>query len=133
MSVGPVSGNGIAFSLPSGKTVFWTVTAQASYTQFVQLKDSTGAVIFQASGSSTGGHSPTQIGNGTFVSTGNTPYMLYVGINGGQHWSQVLWDNMTLYLNTTIMCSNFNFISEDNADQDFNDSSVSITWFNTNN
>ncbi len=131
MSIGPVSGNGIAFSLPAGKTAFWTVTTQAAYNQFVQLKDSTGAVIFQSVGASSGGHSPTQIGSGTFVTTGNSPYTIYIGINGGQQWSTVLWDDMIVNLNDTIMCSNFNFISEDGADQDFNDSAVSISWFNT--
>lgn len=131
MSVGPVSGNGISVALPSGKTAFWNVTVQASYTQFVQLKDSTGALVFQATGASTGGHSPTQIGQGNFVINGNTPYQLYVGTNGGRSWSSVLWDDMTVYLTDTIICSNFNFISEDGADQDFNDSCVSISWFNS--
>lgn len=131
MSNGPVSGNGIAVALPPGKTVFWNVTVQATYSQYVVLNDPTGAQVFQATGASPGGHSPTQVGQGSFVVGGNGGYTLYVGINGGQSWSQVLWDDMTVDLGGTVMCANLNFISEDGADQDFNDSAVSLTWFNS--
>lgn len=129
MSVGPVSGNGIAVSLPPGKTAFWTATTQASYNQFVQLKDSGGNVVFTASGASLGGHSPTQIGSGGFVVDDDGNYMLYIGVNNGASWSNVLWDDLIVYLGQTIMCSNFNFIAEDGADQDYNDIHVSLTWF----
>lgn len=131
MSVGPVSGNGVAVTLPPGKTAIWTVTTQAAYNQFVKLVDASSATVFQATGSSPGGHSPTQIGEGSFVVGANGACLLYVGINGGQQWSSVLWDEITVSLGATIMCGNFNFISEDGADQDFNDSHVSITWFNS--
>ena len=130
MSVGPVSGNGIAIVLPPGKTAFWTVNTQASWNQFTQLRDSGGNVIFTAQGASTGGHSPTQIGSGSFqIQDQSGNYTLYIGINGGGSWSQVLWDDVTLALADTIMCSNFNFIAEDGADQDYNDTHVSLTWF----
>lgn len=131
MSVGPVSGNGVAITLPPGKTAIWTVTTQAAYNQYVRLNDSTGATVFQATGASPGGHSPNQIGEGTFVVSQNGAYTLYVGVNGGQQWSQVIWDEITVSLGATMKCGNFNFISEDGADQDFNDSCVSITWFNS--
>lgn len=131
MSVGPVSGSVISVALPPGKTVFWTVTAQASYNQFVKLIDGTGAAIFQSTGASTGGHAPTQIGQGSFVVNNNGSYSLAIGINGGQSWSTVMWDDMTVNLGDTIICSNLNFIAEDGADQDFNDVCVSISWFNS--
>ncbi|WP_269714134.1 hypothetical protein [Caulobacter sp. NIBR2454] len=132
MSVGPVSGNGIALTIPTGKTVFWTVNVQASYSQFIKLCDSHGAVIFQATGASAGGHSPTQIGQGSFTAadaSGN--YTLYIGFNGGSSWSSVLWDDLVVNIGAQIYLSNYNFISEDGADQDFNDSHVSLTWFNS--
>ncbi|HEX8064592.1 MAG TPA: hypothetical protein VF535_15425 [Allosphingosinicella sp.] len=130
MSNGPVSGNGIALTVPTGKTAFWSVVTQAAWQQFVQLTDSAGNIVFTATGSSTGGNSPTQIGVGTFVAAdpgGN--YNLYVGINGGSQWSSVMWDVLPLALGQTTMSSSYSFISEDGADQDYNDSCVSLTWF----
>ena len=130
MSNGPVLGNGIPVSLPQGKTVCWTVTVQAADSQFVQLRDSQGNVIFTATGASPGGHSPTQIGASSFVAgDASGAYALFVGVNGGQAWSSVLWDSIPLMLDGTAMSTNLNFISEDGADQDFNDSHTSITWF----
>ncbi|MFJ5504737.1 hypothetical protein ACIPUO_11120 [Pectobacterium carotovorum] len=131
MSVGPVSGNGIVISLPQGKTVFWTVNVQASWQQFVQVRDSNNQLVFQASGASQGGHSPTQIGNGTFVTTGNGAYTIYLGVNNGQSWSQVMWDEITLNIGNKVYSSSFNFITEDGADQDFNDTCLTLTWFNS--
>jgi mannose-binding lectin len=130
MSNGPVSGNGIALTVPTGKTAFWTVTTQAAWSQFVQLTDSAGNIVFSAAGASPDGHSPTQIGAGSFTAGdpgGN--YRIYIGTNGGQSWSTVLWDVLPLQFNGTTMSGNYNFISEDGADQDFNDSCVTLTWF----
>jgi hypothetical protein len=62
MSIGPVSGNGITITLPVGKTLFWTANVQASYSQYVLVRDSTNQVVIESKGASTGGHSPTQIG-----------------------------------------------------------------------
>lgn len=132
MTVGPVSGNGIAISLVPGKIVYWTANAQATWNQFVQLKDSTGKVIFTATGASTGGHSPTQIGNGSFpVNDQSGKYKVYIGINNGQSWSSILWNDVLLYLGNTLICSNFNFIAEDGADQDYNDTCLTMSWFNS--
>lgn len=130
MSNGPVSGGGIAVAIPQGKTAFWTVTAQAAVSQFVQLRDSLGNVVFTASGASPGGHSPSQLGAGAFVANDPTgAYTLYVGTNGGQTWSSVLWDSIPLTLGGAVMNTTVNFISEDGADQDYNDSHTAITWF----
>lgn len=131
MSNGPVSGNGIAITLPWGKTVFWSVTAQASWGQYVRLVDSHQSPVFSASGASTGGHSPTQIGAGSFMAPDSSgSYFLYVGTNQGLAWSNVVWDQIDLMANGTLTSRNFVFISEDGADQDYNDSYVSISWFN---
>lgn len=131
MSFGPVSGNSIPIVLPPGKMVFWSVIAQAANSQFVQLKHSGGDVLFTAEGASSGG-GPTQIGQGNFTihdQSGNCT--MSIGVNGGLSWSTVLWDDITISLGQNIMCSNFNFIAEDANDQDFNDSAVSLTWFNS--
>lgn len=131
MSFGPVSGNSIPIVLPPGKMVFWSVIAQAANSQFVQLKHSSGDVLFTAVGASSGG-GPTQIGQGNFTihaQSGNCT--MFIGINEGSSWSTVLWDDITISLGQNIMCSNFNFIAEDASDQDYNDSAVSLTWFNS--
>ncbi|WP_397598779.1 hypothetical protein [Sphingorhabdus sp.] len=130
MSNGPVSGNGIACTLPQGKTALWTATAQATNNQFVQLRDSRGNIIFTATGASVDGHSPTPIGNGSFVAGDpSNNYMLYIGTNGGASWSQVIWDDLPLTYSGTTKISSYNFISEDSSDQDFNDLWLSLTWF----
>lgn len=130
MSVGPVSGNGIPITLVAGKTVFWSVFAQAAWNQFVQLKDSRGNVVFTTAGASPGGHSPTQIGQSTFVVADQSgSYTLFIGINGGSAWQQVLWDQMDINLGANVYLSTYTFISEDGADQDYNDSCVTLSWF----
>lgn len=127
MSLGPVSGGGIAVSLTQG-TVFWTVTSQAAWDQFVQLKDPSGNVVFTATGASPDVHSPTQIGQGSFASE-DGDYQLFVGINGGQSWSSVIYDYVPVSVDGRILSSSFAFISEDGADQDYNDSCTTLSWF----
>ncbi|MDT3250445.1 hypothetical protein QZQ97_05795 [Serratia sp. root2] len=131
MSIGPVSGNGIAITLPVGKTLFWTANVQASYSQYVLVRDSTNQVVIESKGASTGGHSPTQIGQGSFVTAGSGVYTVFIGYNDGQSWSQVMWDEIALNIGSQIYSSCFNFISEDGADQDFNDTCLTLTWFNS--
>lgn len=131
MTIGPVSGDRVAVSLPPGKTAFWTVTTQASYPQYIQLVDPDGVKVFQATGSSTGGRTPTQIGQGVFVVGPNGAYTLRIGHDDGSAWSTVLWDQQTVDRAGVTLGGVLDFISEDGADQDFNDSHVSITWFNS--
>jgi hypothetical protein len=135
MSVGPVSGSGIPIVLPANQLAFYSVFVQAGWNQFVQLLDSQNNVIFQASGSS--GGPLAQIGGGSFTindQTGN--YTIQIGINGGGNaggqWSQVLYDDLIVANAGTIVCSNFNFIAEDGGGVDYNDCTVSLTWFNGN-
>ncbi|MBR9971606.1 hypothetical protein [Magnetospirillum sulfuroxidans] len=131
MSVGPVSGNGIAITLAPGKTVFWTVTAQAAYTQFVQLKDTNGTVVFTATGSGGTGGTPNQIGQGHFVVPNNANYTMYIGTNNGAQWSSVIWDADALVYGGTVYYQTFNFISEDGGGTDYNDSAVTLSYFNS--
>lgn len=130
MTVTPVSGAAITVNLPPGKTAFWTIVAQASYPQYVQLLDSGGVQVFEVTGSSTGGRTPTQIGQGVFT-VGPNPYTLRMGYDGGRSWSTVLWGEQSLERDGVTLSGSLDFISEDGADQDFNDSHVSITWFNS--
>lgn len=131
MSVGPVNGNGIPVTLASGKTVFWTVTAQAGYSQFVQLQDSSGNNVFTATGSGGTGGTPKQLNNGSFVVGSNPNYTLYVGTNNGAQWSSVIWDSDALVNGGTVYYQTFNFISEDGGGTDYNDSCTTLSYFNS--
>ncbi|RMB12040.1 hypothetical protein [Eilatimonas milleporae] len=131
MSNGPVTGDGIAITLPKGKMIFWSAVAQATYQQFVQVKDSGGTVIFEASGSSADGHSPTQYGQGMFQTnpSGDGGYTVWIGLNNGAGWQQVLWDKCGISHSGTDYYSQYTFISEDGADEDFNDTCLTLQWF----
>lgn len=132
MSVGPVSGNGITLTLAPGKTVFWTAVAQADFPQYLQLRDSANTIIFTAQGASTGGGAPTQIGSGNFtVADASGRYSAYIGTYGGSRWSSVLWDQTAITLGATVYFNRYTFISEDSVDQDYNDSCLSLVWFNS--
>lgn len=131
MSIGPVSGNGISIALNPGKTVFWTVTAQSSDTQFVQLKDVNGTVVFTATGNGGTNGSPKQIGNGSFVVPNNANYTMYIGTNNGAKWNSVIWDADALVSGSTIYYQTLNFISEDGGGTDYNDSCVTLSYFNS--
>lgn len=130
MSTGPVEGDGIAISLAGGKVVFWSAMVQAAWDQFVQLKDPSGDVVFTATGASPDGHSPTQIGEGFFqVPSAGGDYTVWIGIDGGEQWSQVVWGQDALTGNGQTYMTRFVFASEDGADQDYNDSFVQMQWF----
>ncbi len=130
MSIGPVSGNGIPITLPTGKTIFWSVTVQAANEQYICVKDSQQNQIFSTQGASSGGGQPTQIAQGIFQAadpTGN--YTVYLGTNGGSQWSKVIYDNDTLTLGATVYYGQYTFITEDSTDNDYNDTCLQINWF----
>lgn len=130
MSIGPVTGEGIAINLPVGKVVFWSATAQAANKQFVQLRDEGGNTVFTAEGASSDGHSPAQIGQGFFQvggSTGN--FTVWLGTNGGAQWSNVLWTQDVLAGASTIYMGKYVFTTEDAGDADYNDTFLQMQWF----
>lgn len=130
MSIGPVSGAGIPINLPTGKVVFWSAMVQAQYNQFIQVKDGSGNVIFTAEGASSGGGQPTQIGQGFFQAADpNGAYTVWLGTNGGQQWSQVLYMQDTLNSGPAIYLSKYLFNSEDAGDNDYNDTCLQMQWF----
>lgn len=130
MSIGPVLGNGIAVSLPVGKVVFWSVLVQSSANQFIQLKDSTGNVVFTTQGASSSGGTPTQIGQGFFQAGDATNnYTVWIGINGGGSWNQVLYNQDTIAIGSSIYFGKYIFGSEDWTDADYNDSYLQLQWF----
>jgi len=130
MSNGPVSGNGITITLPIPPpapkqpfVVYYSGTTQAAKNQFIQLKDSKGNQVFTLSGQ---GPYATQ----SFKATDPTgSYKVYIGTNNGSQWSQVVWDEQVLNIGITAYFGIFNFISEDGADVDYNDSYLALYWF----
>lgn len=130
MSIGPVSGNGIAISLPVGKVVFWSVLVQSSANQFLQIKDSSGQILFTAQGPSSSGGTPTQIGQGFFqAADASQNYTVWIGTNGGQQWSKVLWTQDVITSGSSIYSGKYLFTSEDGGDNDYNDSYLQLQWF----
>lgn len=124
MSFGPVSGNNIVLnSIPGGKTVWCSAVCQAAYTQNVVLKDSNNNTVFSASGSGT---TPQQFGFGTFTANGNN-YTLTINSSAGS--SQVLYSYDVITLGSNIYLGYYTFIAEDGADQDYNDTYLTIAWF----
>lgn len=130
MSNGPVTGNGIAITLPEKKFVFWSALAQAAFSQYVQLKDAAGNPVFTAQGASAAPGQPTQIGQGVFtVPTGGGDYTVWIGTNGGAKWSQVLWQSEAITLGSSVFYGSYCFIAEDSTDQDYNDTCLQLNWF----
>ena len=130
MSIGPVSGNGIAVTLPAGKMMFWSVLVQAAYDQFIQLKDSSGNVIFTAQGSSSSGGTPTAIAQGIFQAVDPTNnYTVWIGTNGGSVWSKVLYSQDAIAIGSSQYLGKYIFASEDSTDNDYNDSYLQLQWF----
>lgn len=130
MSTGPVSGNGIIVTVPPGSMIFWSAVAQAAFIQNIVLNDATGTAVFKASGQSSDGHSPTQFGQGMFQAdpNGTGVYTLYIGSGSGT-WQQVIWDEAILSQSGNNYFSQLIYVSEDGADQDFNDTCLTLGWF----
>ncbi|WP_395945578.1 hypothetical protein [Brevundimonas sp.] len=132
MSHGPVAGNGIPITLAPGKVVFWSALVQATNTQFVQIKDSAGAVVFTAAGASPDGHSPAQIGAGFFQPADPTgAYTVWLGTNGGASWSSVVWSQDVLDDGGPPLLTKYVFGSEDGGDADYNDTYLQLQWFDS--
>jgi hypothetical protein len=130
MSIGPVSGSGIAITLPVNKVIFWSALVQSSVDQFLQIKDSTNNVLFSTQGASSSGGTPTQIGEGFFqASDPSESYTVWIGTGGGQQWSRVLWTQDVITNAASLYFGKYLFSSEDSGDNDYNDSYLQIQWF----
>lgn len=129
MAAGPIPGNGIPVTIPAGKALFWSALAQAESSQFVELKDPAGTVVFTAAGASPDGHSPTQIGQGWFDTEAGGEYTLWLGVEGGSRWSSVLTSRNELAAGGKTYFIQYAFAADDGADADFNDAFVLLQWF----
>jgi hypothetical protein len=114
--------------IPPGKYVFFSVVTQAEYQQVILLKDSAGHALISAAGMGTGGDPPTQIDAGTFLAQDQSGNYT-MSITGNSQPSQVIWDQLPLTVGQTVMSTTYVFNSEDGVDADFNDTCVTLTWF----
>lgn len=131
MSNGPVSGNAIPVTIPLNKSVFWSAVAQATDDQYVKVTTKAGVLVFQQSGTSPDGHSPSQYGNGLFSTAAynTTDYLVYIGINGGSTWQSVQYDQAVIVNAGNTYFTSLIFVSEDGSDNDYNDTCLTLNWF----
>lgn len=126
MANGPVSGRtGIQISLPANYTCFWSAFTQCAYTINVTIKDGNGNIIINESGT---GINFNLLGAGFFKVIPANNYTVYITANNGQDVS-VIWNESPLNIGANVYSSSLNFIGEDGVDQDYNDISLTIGWF----
>lgn len=127
MSNGPYT-SPVQFNMPSGKGVVWIATTQSGLPQTVTVTDAAQNTVISASGPGDGGQAPNIIGYGVFTSS-NAGETYTVSIEANGQPSQIINDGLELGVGTTIMSGTWSFVSEDSSDNDFNDTSLTLTWF----
>lgn len=122
------SGNQSISLLPNGKLVYVTAAAQSSGVQSVQIKDSSGAVVFSAQGASSSGGAFTVIGTGTFSTSADGIYTVILTGNAG-----ILAEESSVVYQGKVFLQACTFLTNDGGcqagDRDFNDLSVFINCF----
>lgn len=115
---------------PALKLVTVTASAQSSGTQTVSIADSTGKVVFTATGNSSSGGKYTVIGQGSFVPSGNGNYTVALTTNSG-----IIYGYGNSANSRTLINVMHTFATNDggctSGDQDFNDLVVQIFGFYT--
>lgn len=114
--------------IPGSKLVYVVASVQSSGTQTVQIKDSSGKVVFNASGSSSSGGQFTVIGTGTFLTTADGIYSVTLTSGAG-----ILTDETAVVYQGSVFQQTYTYLTNDGGcqagDRDFNDLCVSITCF----
>ncbi|MDQ5826019.1 MAG: hypothetical protein M3441_17625 [Chloroflexota bacterium] len=134
MSNGPTPGNQLPpLIIPKGSRVFYSTMVETWRKAFVQLKDSTGKVIFTLEGMSPKDpFKAVSIGDGSFQAEDPSEnYTLSIGTEGSAKGATVLWNHDALVMGNTIYLQCYTYISEDAGDKDFNDCYVSLYWFHS--
>ena len=129
---GSVKGDALPpLPIPSGKQIFYTALVQALKKQYIQLSNSDGTPVFTLEGSSPPpDFRPTPIGNAFFNASDPTgKYLLKIGTDSGQNWSNVLCSFSKIHLGGIKYYHQYVFVSEDSTDQDYNDSYLILYWF----
>jgi hypothetical protein len=112
----------------NGKLVFVVASVQAANVQSVQIADSSGKVVFKASGKSSSGGVFTEIGSGTFKTSADGIYKVILNAQAG-----ILAGESSIVYEGSVFLQTYTFITNDEGcqagDKDFNDLCVSITCF----
>lgn len=124
----PVSGAQLINIDPASKLVAVTASVQSSGTQSVQIADSTGKVVYTATGKSSSGGTLTWLTPGTFTSGGSGVYTVTLTSGAGI----LVGENDIVYQGAPYL-QQYNFLTNDGGagggDKDFNDLMVSISVF----
>ena len=110
--------------IPKTKHAWWSFVVNASKEQYLTITDASSNSIVTKQGSGNG--APTFVDQGTFQST-NPPYT--VSIKSKNNEEEVLHGETTILNQDKVMLQTHVMISEDSTDKDFNDSFVTVTWF----
>jgi len=117
----------IDISIPAGKAVIVNFATNSSMNQAFNIADSTGTSVCSGSGTGTG---PAVQSSQVF--TAETGGVYKVTITGGGNEENVLTANCSAIDNGVIYAQSFVFVGEDATDHDFNDTFLSINWFQFN-
>lgn len=121
------STNPINISLPQGKTVIVNFATNTTVQQSYSISDSSGTVVCKDSGTGTG---PTAHSSQTFTANEGGKYSVSIIANGSNE--KVLMSESSVVYDGTVYAQSYTFVSEDASDNDYNDTFLSINWFQKN-
>lgn len=117
----------IKISIPAGKSVIVNFATNASFTQSFSITNSDNVVECSGSGSGVG---PVVQNSQVFTATLGGEYAVAILANGNAQ--EVLESSSSSVYNGTVYAQSYNFVSEDASDSDYNDTFLSINWFQYN-
>ncbi len=117
----------IKISIPAGKPVIVNFATNASFNQSFSITNSNGVVECSGSGSGTG---PSVQDSQVFTATLGGEYSVVIEGNGSAE--KVLESSTSSVYNGTVYAQSYMFIGEDSTDSDYNDTFLSINWFQYN-
>jgi len=125
---GPVPGTNIPITLPANKVIYWSAIAQAAYLQHIEIKAPTGKVVASAQGN---GQPLRRFGEGSFNSGGGGVFHISIWVNTphGPRPESVIFDEHKVVFGGQTKYGQFTFLGEDGADQDFNDTTLELHWW----
>ncbi len=118
----PPTRDPIEVNLWPGRVAQWSLSTQAGFTQNLLIKDADGNILVNASDSGTKYFAKT----GTFMG-GKNPHTVAISANGKP--SDVQAASSAMVLGGKATSKTYLFASEDLGDGDYQDSFVTLTWF----
>jgi len=125
--------------VPNGKLITFTALHQAAFTQYIQVIDAAGTPIqFDLLGGGTANFPIS--GTGTtldlFINGGGKfimqeGYQVQFANNGNKVSSVSATNPNQFFINGQITGGGTLYVTEDSGDNDYNDSSLAVQWFNS--